>query len=59
MIYAQSVIWDWKLLLLLLQVYMCRVVLRFYSWLRRLSTAERAHVLSELRASGRASLLPW
>lgn len=58
-IYAQSAIWGWKLLLLLLQVYMCRVVLRFYSWLRRLSTAERTHVLSELRASEWRSLLPW
>ncbi|KAG8457277.1 hypothetical protein KFE25_011951 [Diacronema lutheri] len=49
----------WKLLLLLLQVYMCRVVLRFYRWLLRLSAAEREHTLSELRATGRATLMPW
>ncbi|KAJ1619586.1 hypothetical protein T492DRAFT_1084561, partial [Pavlovales sp. CCMP2436] len=49
----------WKLLLLLLQVYMCRVVLRFYLVLRRLSDSERATVVGELRTSRRATLMPW
>jgi hypothetical protein len=49
----------WKLLLLIQQVYMCRVVLRLFLLLNRAPAADRAQLLAELRANGRATLLPW
>mmetsp|Transcript_19625 Transcript_19625/g.52944 ORF Transcript_19625/g.52944 Transcript_19625/m.52944 type:complete len:299 (-) Transcript_19625:287-1183(-) len=49
----------WKLLLLLLEVYMARIVMRFFMWLHRLSAMERGVVVTELMAHGRMSLAPW
>jgi len=61
----------WRLLLLLVEVYMCRIILRFFGWLRRVPAEGRstyagtgAHAPNEQQRaqstlSARSALVPW